>query len=336
MTKSTEVKQLYIIAEAAQGYEGSVDLACLLVRSAAAANSHAIKFQLVYTSDLCEKGYQYYELFQQLEMTMDEWQSVRDLAKENNLDFIADVYGPKSLEVGKEIGCDGFKLHSTTFFDNELAKAVLELDKPIYISVGGIQSDEIDIFIERNNLCNNNKVSILYGFQAEPTPIEANNLARISALRERTGLNVGFMDHSDGSGNYAFSLSAMALGMGVNLFEKHITLDRALKLEDYVSALPPNDFTRYVKMLSDLSFAPGSPVLELSEVEQVYRSKALKRVVAAHNLESGKILSREDVRLSRPATPGGVYKPEQVINRQIKKSINEGQPIDISNLEKEN
>ena len=177
-------------------------------------------------------------------------------------------------------------------------------------------------------------VSILYGFQAEPTPIGANNLARISILRERTGLNVGFMDHSDGAGDYAFTLSAMALGMDVSLFEKHITLDHALKIEDYVSALPPHDFSRYVKMLSDLSLAQGSSAIELSEAEQVYRSKAVKRVVAAHSLESGKVLTREDIRLSRPAVPGGVYKPEQVINHQIKKPIDEGQPIDMSDLER--
>ena len=334
MTKSIETNGLYIIAEAAQGYEGSVDIACLLVRSAAVAHSHAIKFQVVYASDLCESGYEHYELFKQLEMTTAEWQKIRDLAAENGIDFIADIYGPKSLEVGKEIGCDGFKLHSTTFFDEELAKAVLKLDKPVYISVGGIEPDEIDNFIERNKLRNNNKVSVLYGFQAEPTLIEANNLARISTLKERTGLNVGFMDHSDGAGDYAFTLSAMALGMGVSLFEKHISLDHALKLEDYVSALPPHDFSRYVKMLSDLLLAQGSPVLELSKVEQVYRSKALKRVVAAHSLESGKVLIREDIRLSRPAVPGGVYKPEQVINHQIKKPIDEGQPIDMSDLER--
>ena len=252
------MKKLYIIAEAAQGYEGSAELAGLLVRSAAAAKSHAIKFQLVYVTDLCEKGYQHHELFKQLEMTTDEWQSVRDLAKENNLDFIVDIFGPKSLEVGKKIGCDGFKLHSTTFFDEDLSSAVFELNKPTYISVGGIEPDEIDYFIERNNLRDKENVFILYGFQAEPTPIEANNLARISTLRERTGLNIGFMDHSDGAGDYAFTLSAMALGMGVTLFEKHISLDRALKLEDYVSALSDRKSTRLNSSHTDISRMPSS------------------------------------------------------------------------------
>lgn len=326
------MKKLYIIAEAAQGYEGSVEIAKLIVRSAAAAKSNAIKFQLVYATDLCEKGYQHQELFKQLEMTTDEWRSVRNLAKENGLDFIVDVFGPKSLEVGEKIGCDGFKLHSTTFFDEDLSRAVLELGKSTYISVGGIEPDEMDLFIEKNKLHNNDKVSILYGFQAEPTPIEVNNLARINTMKKRAGLNIGFMDHSDGAGDHAFTLSAMALGMGVNLFEKHITLDRELRLEDYVSALSAHNFSRYVKMLSDLSLALGSSVIELSEDEKIYRGKALKRVVANRDLESGIVLSREDIRLSRPAIAGGAYKPEEVINRQIMKPIAEGNPIDASDL----
>lgn len=332
---TSEIDDLYIIAEAAQGYEGSTDQAKLLVRAAAAAKSHAIKFQIVYVTDLCEKGYQYHDLFKQLEMSLDEWQSIRDLSKKNHLDFIVDVFGPRSLEIGTEINCDGYKLHSTTFFDEELASQVFQQKKPTYISVGGIEPDEIDDFINRNKLKKRDDVTILYGFQAEPTPIDANNLSRISALEQHTGLKVGFMDHSEGSGRHSMTLSAMALGMGVRLFEKHITLDRSLELEDYVSALTPGEFKHYVEMLSELVKAYGNPDITLSESERTYRGKALKRVVAARDLEAGEVLTRNDIRLSRPASPGGEYKLDAVTSRKLKSSIKQGMPIELNDLAKD-
>lgn len=332
---TTENRNLYIIAEAAQGYEGSVDLAKLLVRAAASAKSHAIKFQIVYASDLCEKGYQYYDLFKQLEMSLDEWQSIRDLSKECHLDFIVDVFGSRSLEIGTKINCDGYKLHSTTFFDEELAAAVFRMNKPTYISVGGIEPDEIDDYINHNNLSKRDDVAILYGFQAEPTPIDANNLSRIAALKQHTDLDVGFMDHSEGGGQHSMTLSAMALGMGVRLFEKHITLDRELELEDYVSALTPGEFGHYVEMLSELVKAYGSQDITLGDSELTYRGKALKRVVAARDLEAGGLISSKDIRLSRPASPGGEYKPDFVINQKLKSSIKEGMPIELCDLVKD-
>ena len=141
-------KSLYIIAEAAQGYEGSVDIAKLLVRGAVAAKADAIKFQVVFAKDLCEPGYEYYDLFKQLEMSLDEWKSIRLLAQENSIDFVVDVFGERAFELAKELNVDGIKLHSTTFFDHRLVRQVLALNKKTFISIGGITPEEIDQFVE--------------------------------------------------------------------------------------------------------------------------------------------------------------------------------------------
>src|SRR5262245_58973597 len=127
---------LYIIAEAAQGYEGSAELARPLVLSAAAGQANAVKFQIVYASDMCEPGYQYYDLFRKLELSVEQWRDVREEARRLKLDFVADVFGPRSLEVANAIGVDGCKLHSTTFYDDELTRAVLKMPGQLYVSIG--------------------------------------------------------------------------------------------------------------------------------------------------------------------------------------------------------
>ena len=324
--------ELEIIAEAAQGYEGSADLAKLLVKAAGAAKADAVKFQIVYAADLCEPGYRYYDLFCQLELPAETWRSVRELARERGLRFIADIFGPRALEVAQTIGVDGAKLHSTTFYDDALTAGVLALGKPTLLSMGGIEIGEVEAAIARHGIRTRDDIVMMYGFQAEPTPIGANNLARIPALRQRLGLDIGFMDHSDGAGAHAELLSAAALGLGVTVFEKHISLDRALELEDYVSALPPAGFARYAANLRELAAAIGAPALDLSEDERAYRGRALKRVIAARDLGPGTELTAMDIRLSRPAEPAGLYDPAQALGRKMRKAIAAGQPVRAEDL----
>jgi len=318
----------YIIAEAAQGYEGSTGIAKLLVRGAAAAKADAVKFQIIYAADLCEPGYQYFDLFTQLEMPTEAWREVCELTHEQGMHFIADVFGRKTLKMAEEVGADAYKLHSTNFFDDALTADVLATGKSVYLSVGGVEADELTALVERHSLKDRGDVTILFGYQAEPTPVDSNNLARMMALEELTGLPVGFMDHSDAAGVHAVALSALAAGLGVRVFEKHITLDRAVKLEDYISGLAPREFAHYVESMRGVNAAIGCASLELTGAERTYRSKALKRVVAACDLPMGRVLEAGDLRLSRPAREGGLYKPGDAVGRTLKTHVGEGQPID--------
>jgi len=322
------VNSPYIIAEASQGYEGSLDISKLLVKGAAKGKADAIKFQVVFAEDLAEPGYQYYDLFKQLEMSTEAWKEIRNEAKHLGLDFVVDVFGRRSLELARTLDVDGFKLHSTTFFDVDLAEQVLAEHKTTYISIGGIEAEEVDAFVEHHQLSERDDVKILFGFQSEPTPIDKNNLARIAQLRERYSMDIGFMDHSEGSSPDSLGLSLVALGCGVKLFEKHITLDRELELEDYVSGITPSEFLIYTDTLKRLSLALGTSSLELTDEEVAYRGRALKRVVASHSLEKGSVIGKADYRLSRPVNPGGCYLPEDVIGKSLNIDLKEGDPID--------
>jgi N,N'-diacetyllegionaminate synthase len=333
------VYSVYIIAEAAQGYlplvgeQGSSDTALLLVRAAAAAGADAVKFQIVYVEELAQPGNVHFDIFQRLEMDESTWRRVRNYAAKLGVDFIADVFGPRSFTVARNIGVDAIKLHSTSFFDHSLISNVLALGCPAYFSLGGIEPAEIDAFIERHGARNHGKIVLLYGFQAEPTPLENNNLARIPALIARTGLPIGFMDHSDGAGPDATYLSVLALGIGIQIFEKHVTLDRELELEDYMSALAPGRLREYVETLRRLAHAVGSQELDLTLAERNYREKAVKRVTAARPVAAGARLCADDICLIRPTTPRGAFKAEDLLGRCLRRSIATGEAISVEDVE---
>ena len=333
------MSSIYIIAEAAQGYlpltgdTGSADIALLLVKAAAAAGADAVKFQVVYVDELAQPGNVHYDIFRRLEMPEPDWRRVRTYAREAGIDFLADVFGARSLEVARGIGVDGIKLHSTSFFDHDLVREVLALGCPAYFSLGGIEMRELESFIERHRLRSRKDVVLLYGFQAEPTPLERNNLARVPVLSARTALPIGFMDHTDGAGPDTIAVSILALSLGVRVFEKHVTLDRELEIEDYVSALEPARLRDYVQTLRRLETALGSADLDLTDAERTYRDKAVKRTVAGRSLAAGTRLAAADISLIRPTVARGAVDPDQLVGRTLRVAVAHGEPIAPEDVE---
>jgi sialic acid synthase SpsE len=154
---------------------------------------------------------------------------------------------------------------------------------------------------------------MLFGFQAEPTRVGDNNLARLQALHERfPDLSLGFMDHSDGGADEAGWLGLLTLPYGITTIEKHITLDRSLKLEDHMSALDPTQFERYVRRIRLGEAALGSADLQPLEAERAYRSRAVKKVVAARRLAKSRILQCSDLKLLRASTDHQTQMFEQI------------------------
>jgi sialic acid synthase SpsE len=317
---------VFVVAEAAQGFEGSPEIARLLVRAAAAGGADAVKFQIVFADDLAVPGYVHYPLFQRLEMPEAAWRGVRDEAARAGLAFYADVLGPRGLALARRLGVDGAKLHSTCFFELELVAVVLAEFPRVLLSIGGIEVAEVRALLDAHSAARA-KCVVLHGFQAEPTPTEANQLARIPALADALAVEVGFMDHADGAGPDAIHVSAMALALGCRTFEKHIGLDRALALEDFVSALPPAAFADYVASLRRLAGALGDATTALSAAERAYRERALKRTVAARDLSAGAVVAPADVTLLRPAMPGGFQRIEDIVGRTLAKPVERGAAI---------
>lgn len=319
-----------IIAEAAQGYEGDPTLAKLLARAAVRARADAVKFQLVYADELATPDYRYYALFRSLEMPRQAWEAAVAEARSGGIRVYFDVYGERSLREAMELGADGLKIHATDFFNSPLVRGALDVAPRAFVSLGGISVEELEAFIAGHRIEAGHDVCFMYGFQAEPTPIAANNLRRLRALKERfPGYRFGFMDHADGSTDDALTLALLALPLEVACIEKHITLDRAIELEDYVSALAPGDFQTFVRRIRHLEQALGTPDLRLTEAEQEYRRKAVKVVVANRLLRRGEDLSTEALALKRVERPGSspFLRLEHVAGRRAAFDIQPNQGI---------
>jgi sialic acid synthase SpsE len=84
--------------------------------------------------------------------------------------------------------------------------------------------------------------------------------------------------------------------MGVDILEKHITHDRALKGIDHEAALNPDEFVRFVRMVRELEVAKGSAVPRpFSAQEEKYRRYSKKSLVASRNLAANHQITSADL-----------------------------------------
>lgn len=296
----TDVSNIEIIAEVAQGYEGNEKLTNLLTTAAIKSGASSVKFQLVYADELATPDYVWYELFKSLEMDEDVWKEVAHRVHENGQLLYFDVFGFASLSAAKNIGADGVKLSTTEFYNIDLMKEALQQFERVIISVGGISEPDIDDLVQNLLINYKEKICLIYGFQAEPTPLQQNNLLKLKTLSQKyPEFKLGFMDHSDGSNEDAYNLALVALGMGVNVIEKHITLDHSLEIEDFVSGLSPDNFIKFSDQIKRYEQALGQSSLDLTELELEYRNKAVKLVIATRDIKAGSTISKDDVALKR-------------------------------------
>lgn len=332
-------KQLTVIAELAQGYEGDFDLSKTLIKAAAKSKADIVKFQMVYADELATPDYQYYELFTQLEFSTSQWAELVQYASSLKVQLAMDVFGYQSLQVCEETGVDIIKLHPTDTTNFALLRAINKSSiSEVILGVGGAYLDEVKNAIEV--LGQEKRITLLHGFQGYPTPLDANQLSRLTVLKRELAqfenLVYGFADHELAESEFSDTLPAMSIGFGADVIEKHFTLTRNMELEDSESALNADEFMIFTDNMKTLYAAIGNESREqdfgMSEQEDAYRTMIRRHVLLKNDLAAGAILSDGDVVLKRSASKEPIYTIDDVIGKKLKESLPAGSALENKHL----
>jgi len=313
----------FVICEQSQTHEGNIGLAKLLIRAASAAKADAVKFQTFSADELAVPSYKYYSLFKKLEWTAKQWKELIDECHCLGLKAMSDVFGLDSAKMLASVGIDAIKVHATDILNRPLLEELAGMDLPLLLSSGGSYLAEMKkaVKILRSRGKPDRPLVLMHGFQSYPTMIEHTNLLKMKHFGDQLGLFYGFADHIDGKHRQNFSLCAMAVGMGACVIEKHITINRALKMEDYESALDPVGFVDFVAKIRELDKAKGRPEDVLIPVEENYRKMTRKHVVALRLVSRGSVIVVGDVALKRAAVDAEPMNLECVLGKKALRDI---------------
>lgn len=334
-----KLKQIEIVAELAQGFEGNETLSRLLIKAAAAGGADAAKFQLVYADELGTPDYKYYDLFKTLEMPDEAWARLASQASEAGIALQLDVFGSRSLKLAEKLGVTTVKLHGTDISNaGFLAEVARSGVSRVMLGAGGAHLNEVERALE---ILEGKTVILMLGFQGYPTPHPSNQIARVGNFVERWGksgkVQIGFADHAPPEDGTRFALAATAIGAGAVVVEKHLTLGRNMKLEDFESALNPDEFAEFSMIVRNCADAFGSVAdaadFGMAEEEKGYRKMIRRHVVAAQDLAAGTVLAPEHVTLKRAGSEDVLTDIEAVYGRRLKNAVAVNTPVKSVDLE---
>ena len=325
-----------IICEIANGYYGNLKIAKKYVDIAASAKSDAIKFQVAYPEDVLLSTDKLFKVLKKNEMSLSHWKVLKNYAKKKKIKFYLDIDGEKAFNLATKIKPDALKISTTSFFDKKLLNKCLNSFKKVYISVSGVKEEEVHrLYLYLKIKKSLKKITFLFGHQNVPTKIENTNLSRLVNFKKRyKNVEIGFMDHIDGSSQYKYSLSVFALGLGVNCFEKHLTISRKKKLIDFTSALEGDEFKNYVKILNDHKKSLGKNSKELTKSEKKYRYGALTVLFSKSKIKKNQKITYNNVTHKRPLklSRQHIFDPDKVIGKISKSEININEPLKLKEL----
>ena len=317
----------YVIAEVGHNHRGRIEDAVSLLQAAKAAGANAVKLQkrdnrALYTTAMFNEVYSSANSYgptygthrEALEFGREEYMTLRDQARELDIDFFSTAFDFNSVDFLVDLDLPLMKFASADITNTPLLRYAAETRIPMIMSTGGADIDDVRRAVDCVGEVHSD-FALLQCTAIYPTPADKVNLRVIEAFRrEFPGVTIGLSGHDDEPQS-----CAMAYALGARVFEKHFTLDRTQQGSDHHFSLEPTSLAELVSDLETARLLLGSSHKSALPEERSAVRKMGKSLVLARGLRAGHVLAREDIAIK---SPGGLglppYELESLLGRQLR------------------
>lgn len=300
-----------LVAEVAQAHDGSLGTAHAFIDLVADAGFDAIKFQthFAHAESTLDEPFRVafsrqdpdrYSYWKRMEFSPQQWRGLHEHAQERGLLFMSTPFSLEAFELLEELNVPVWKLGSGEFRSWELANAMMQTGKPIFLSTGMSTWMEIEEMVRRIQV-HGNELVLMQCTSRYPTPLENVGLNVLPMFKERFDCAVGLSDHT---GTPWPALAAMA--RGVSVVEVHVAMHRRAFGPDVSASLIPEELALLARARNAFSTMDAHPVDKdsLAEEMQSMREMFSRSVCVCRPMSAGAVLTREDLILKKPG--GGI------------------------------
>lgn len=330
----------YVICELSANHNGNFEKAISLIDAAVSTGAHAIKLQtyrpdtITLNSDAPEfqitdglwKGRTLYDLYEEAHMPWDWHKPMFEHARKQGATIFSSPFDLTAVDMLEDLGAPAYKIASFEAIDLHLIKYVAGTGKPMIISTGMANLEEIEeaITAAREGGCT--QIAVLHCVSAYPAAPQDYNLRTISDIQKRFGIVVGLSDHTVDNVTAITSVSC-----GASIIEKHFTLDRSSGGPDDSFSLEPHEFAALCKDTKTAWSALGAAEYgqHSSEMGNVKFRRSLYFV---RDLAVGENVTSDAVRSVRPGFGVAPKHLEKVIGRKTARAIKMNTAVSFDDL----
>jgi len=323
------------VAEVSANHLGSLSRAKEIVRAAAAAGATAVKFQTytasTMTLDIPEfivsndhslwGGRRLFELYEEAHTPWSWHEELFSLSRELGLIPFSTPFDLTAVEFLETLNVPLYKIASLESGDHRLIKRVAETGKPLMVSTGATEWEEISEIVDLVRRTGNKNLTLLVCTSSYPSHPRNSHVRRIETLREEFGCEVGLSDHTLGIG-----ASLAAISLGASVIEKHLTINRSEGGADAAFSMEPDEFAQLVSEGKSASQALGTH--EWAVLPSETESRKLRRsLYIVKNVNKGDIVSFENVRAIRPGGGAHPRELEKLVGKVFNGDFSPGEPL---------
>ncbi len=342
-TEITQDSKCYVIAEIGNNHGGKLENALKMIQAAKDCGADAVKFQRRNNKELFTKSFYnspynsensfastYGTHRDYLEMKDENYKVLIEYSKKIGIEIFATPFEEDSLEFFESLKMPFYKVASGDIFNLKLLKMYAEINKPIIISTGGCQIEDIKLatdFLEENNFT---KYTLLQCTASYPCDFEYMNLDFITTLMEMyPNKIIGLSDHNRG-----IALPIYAYALGARIVERHFTLDRSQKGTDHAFSLEPTGLRKMIRDLNAVRISRGSGVKEIYKCEEKPLEKMRKSIYLSRDIAVGEKITSSDLVLKCPYVDNA-YNGQNyfdLIGKEIQKNKKKEDPLFMTDI----
>lgn len=304
-----------------------MDAAKLMIREAANAGVHAVKFQTYKAETLASKDSPYYwditeepttsqyELFKKFDsFGEEEYKELSSYSEQEGIEFLSTPFDIASADYLYPL-MNVYKISSSDLNNLQFVAYQAKKNRPIILSAGASEEEEIVRAVDLIRKYNDKPLVLMHCVLEYPTPYEHANLNKIVTLKNKfPDLIIGYSDHTKPDINY--EVVKTAYNLGANVIEKHFTLDKNLRGNDHYHAMDPIDAKAILEGIAYLEKIRGMGELKCLESERIARENARRSLVAAVNIPRGDVITENMLTWKRPGTGISAERLQEVVGKR--------------------
>ena len=332
----------YVIAEMSANHNGNIDNAYKIIEMAKLSGADAVKLQTYRHDTITMKmttpefmiegglwhGQSLFELYESAFMPWDWHEPLFNYAKKQDITIFSSPFDNSAVDLLEDLNAPAYKIASFEAIDLPLIKYVALTKKPMIISTGMADLEEIEEAVSTAQEGGCKDLALLHCVSGYPAPASDYNLRTLVDMKNRFNLVIGLSDHTIDNNT---AISSVALGGSI--IEKHVTLDRQ-------GGGPDDSFSLEKCELKQLCEGANTAWKALGKIDYGRKSseqgnvKYRRSLYFIQDILQGEIITEKHIKSIRPGYGLAPKHYDEILGKNAMEDIKSGTAVTWEHIKK--